>query len=154
MNTVPASSMQASRAALWTLQAASDDLGIETACAVFLDASGAILGACVTGVGERNHVHISREILMDQAQHFNARFIAISHNHPSGNLKASIGDIESDRVIRELAESAGMTVIENLIFSTAPANSGEWYSFRLCVWPGERKRQPRPKKPSPTTEAA
>lgn len=51
--------------------------------------------------------------------------IIISHNHPSGNLKASEADIKLTRKIKQAAELFDIRVLDHLIITP----QGEYFSF-------------------------
>jgi DNA repair protein RadC len=129
------------RAALWSLHKASPDLGLETGCVAYLDATGELLEASVTAHGDDCSVHQPIGDIIRRALELGAAGVITSHNHPhQRNLRPSGADTYTDRCRREVLRACGLRLFDNLIFATGDHDScGDWYSFRLCVWPGESR---------------
>ena len=84
---------------------------------IFLNARYQVVGKKTLGIGSVSSVHVlPRDIILSGIR-FNASFVIIAHNHPSGNLRASNGDIEVTKRIKNSLEIVGMELLDHLIIS-------------------------------------
>ena len=99
-------------------------LDVETLRLIYLDAKLKILGTEVVQTGSISSVNIhQREVIAKSLAH-NAAGIIMVHNHPSGEVKPSTGDIEVTRKIEQACEVAEIILHEHLIIG-----KGNYYSF-------------------------
>lgn len=85
--------------------------------AIFLNARYEYLGKKTVGIGVVDSVQIlPRDIILSSLD-FNASYVAIAHNHPSGNLNPSQGDIDTTNRIMKALELVGITLLDHLIIT-------------------------------------
>ena len=90
-------------------------LECEQTLVVYLDSKCKMLGDKVMFTGTVNQSFLSpREIFIEALRH-NAVFIAVLHNHPSGDCTPSMEDRVSTKRLVEAGKVIGITLIDHLI---------------------------------------
>ena len=97
----------------------------ETLRLISLDASMKVLHADVLGVGSLTKVGFEPRRVIEAALLHKARYIILTHNHPTGILVPSADDAETARMIQEIASKLEIDVRDQLILSENAA-----YSFQ------------------------
>ena len=97
----------------------------ETLRLISLDASMAVLHTDVLGVGTLTKVGFEPRRVIETALLHKARYIILTHNHPSGILVPSQEDGETARMIQSLASKLEIDVRDQLILAQNAA-----YSFQ------------------------
>lgn len=62
-----------------------------------LNGAGQVVGYKLIGSGGQNHVYVDSKIVFRNALLLGAQCIIVGHNHPSGSLAPSAGDLELTR---------------------------------------------------------
>ena len=102
----------------------------ETLRMISLDASMAVLHADVLGVGTLTRVNFEPRRVIETALRHKARYVILTHNHPTGILIPSPEDAETARMIQEVACKLEIDVRDQLILAKNAA-----YSFQYdCVF--------------------
>lgn len=91
---------------------------------VFLNARYELVGKKTVGIGTVDSVHILPRDIILSALDFNASFVIMAHNHPSGNLVPSQGDIDVTNRTKQALEIVGITLLDHLIITKK-----EWRSI-------------------------
>lgn len=102
----------------------NENLDVETAHFIVLNDNQELIHSFAIK-GEERYVEldppkIMRQILMKS----DARFVIISHNHPSGIVTPSDADVSSSRSIKEMLKPFGIDLIDSVIYSER-----SYYSF-------------------------
>lgn len=92
--------------------------------AIFLNARYECLGKKTVGIGVVDSVQILPRDIILSALDFNSSYVVIAHNHPSGNLNPSQGDIETTKRILKALKLVGITLLDHLIIT-----KNEWKSI-------------------------
>jgi DNA repair protein RadC len=74
-----------------------------------------MVGVYHTSSGGITHTVADPRIILGVALKTTASIIIISHNHPSGNLKASIADIELTKRLTEAGKLLEINVLDHII---------------------------------------
>lgn len=82
---------------------------------LFLDQRHALIADEVQQTGTINEVMIYPREIVHRALNLGAVGLVLVHNHPSGNLKPSPGDIDMTREIKRAAEGVGVDLLDHLI---------------------------------------
>lgn len=92
---------------------------------ISLDSRNTVLGIDTVSVGTLNAslVHPRETFEVAIARH--AAQVIIAHNHPSGDIEPSQGDIDTTKRLKEAGELLGIEVIDHLIIS-----KNSYFSFR------------------------
>ena len=97
----------------------------ETLRLISLDTSMTVLHTDVLGVGSLTKVGFEPRRVIETALLHKARFVILTHNHPSGILVPSAEDHETAKMIQEVASKLEIDVRDQLILSKNAA-----YSFQ------------------------
>jgi DNA repair protein RadC len=81
----------------------------------FLNRANKMVGVYHTSSGGITHTVADPRIILGVALKTTASIIIISHNHPSGNLKASIADIELTKRLTEAGKLLEINVLDHII---------------------------------------
>jgi DNA repair protein RadC len=90
---------------------------IEQFHVLFLDQRHGLIADELQQTGTVNEVAAYPRQILQRALNLGAVGLVLVHNHPSGNLKPSTGDIEITREIMRAADSLGIAVHDHLIVS-------------------------------------
>lgn len=69
------------------------------------------------GSGNANEVKLYKNILVSKATQYSCHNIILTHNHPSGDPKPSVGDIDLTLSLQELLKMLDMKLIDHIIVS-------------------------------------
>ncbi len=92
--------------------------------ALYLNRANRVLGAYHASSGGITGTVADPRLIMTVALKTAAVGIILSHNHPSGNLKASAADIDLTMKIKEAGQLLDIQVVDHIILS-----SDGYYSF-------------------------
>lgn len=98
---------------------------IETSYCAILDNRLAIIGIIKIGEGDNSSSHMNLNRAFQAAIMCNGKYIAICHNHPSGNLYPSEQDKNMTRIFRDGANLLNMRLIDHIILGP----DGDLFSF-------------------------
>ena len=97
----------------------------ETSYCAVLDVKLSIIGIIKIGEGDNSSCHMNLNRAFQAAIICNGRYIALCHNHPSGNLRPSKLDEETTRKFLNGASVINMRLIDHIILSP----DGDHFSF-------------------------
>lgn len=80
-------------------------------------------------VGGLNETSVDLRKIFTTALEYNASFIAVAHNHPSGNLQPSSMDKSLTKKIAEAGKLLNITLTDHLIVGINDDNKPDYYSF-------------------------
>ena len=89
---------------------------------VFLDKANHITGYHVLSVGNAEQCCISPKDVVRAALIANAHSVILSHNHPSGNIRPGVSDIEMTKKVKDALTVVGLTLLDHIIISADPAD--------------------------------
>lgn len=98
----------------------------ETLRIICLDANMSVLHAETLQVGTLSHVALEPRRVIETALLHKARYLILTHNHPSGILVPSSDDIESAKMIAEVGAKLEIDVRDQLILSRNAAYSHQY----------------------------
>lgn len=81
----------------------------------YLGATGKLIKEVPFERGGSDHMNVSVGRIIRDGLNLDARYLIMSHNHPSGSPKPSRDDIDVTRKIAIAANSVGMTLYDHLI---------------------------------------
>ena len=87
----------------------------EVLTVVFLDSSHAIITSEIVAEGTLNVNTIYPRELIARALHYHAAALIIAHNHPSGELKPSVQDIQLTRLLYLLCSAMQIQLLDHII---------------------------------------
>lgn len=93
------------------------DLNYEVFRVLFLDKKHQLIEDELQGVGENDHVAISAKMIAKKALLLSASSVILFHNHPSGELRASISDIKTTNEIVDTLKRLEIKLLDHLIIS-------------------------------------
>lgn len=99
----------------------------EHAATLFLDCRGMPLGATIVAVGSLSKVTVLGREVFKAAVCANAAGLVVAHNHPSGGLLPSAGDVRVTRRLQQAGELLGIVLLDHIIVTP---NSGQFTSLR------------------------
>ena len=97
----------------------------ETLRIISLDAAMTVIHTDVLNVGTLSKVGFEPRRVIETALRHNARYVILTHNHPTGILVPSSDDVETAKMIQEVANKLEIDVRDQLILSKSAA-----YSFQ------------------------
>ena len=97
----------------------------EKAYALFLDKARRPVGHMLVSVGGFNETVIDRKFVLKTALEAGAYGIIISHNHPSGDAKPSMSDIEETKAIKRSCNVLDLDLVDHVIICEK-----EFFSFQ------------------------
>lgn len=98
----------------------------ETLRVISLDASMTVLHDDVLEVGTPTNVHFEPRRVVETALLHNARYLILTHNHPSNILVPSSDDIKTAKMIQEIASKLEIDVRDQLILTKNAAYSYQY----------------------------
>ncbi|RZM29165.1 MAG: DNA repair protein [Pedobacter sp.] len=84
---------------------------------ILLNRNNAVLGICEVSRGGMSDCLVDVKLIFSVALKAGASGIVLSHNHPSGNLKASAADLQLTKKICEGGKLLDISVFDHLIIS-------------------------------------
>ena len=100
------------------------------------DAKMKLIKAVNIASGTADEVHISPKQVVREAMRLNAVTVAVTHNHPSGDPKPSVADIDLTRDIRDALGTVDIRLADHVV-----VGAYETFSiFRNSLLAGERQR--------------
>lgn len=90
---------------------------VERFHALFLDGSRGFLGDAPLGQSGANTLTLRLREVFGKALTLDAHGLLIAHNHPSGECRPSINDIEATRRLNTMARSLDIELLDHLIFT-------------------------------------
>lgn len=104
----------------------------EYCCVVNLDAAKHPINFNIVSIGDVNQAQVPIQNVFKSAILSNAEGIMMFHNHPSGSLQASRGDIEVTKRLVEAGKIMNIPVIDHIIVAGGAAENGipRRFSFR------------------------
>lgn len=97
----------------------------ETSYCAVLDGKMSIIGIVKIGEGDNTTTHMNINRAFQAAIMCNGKYIALCHNHPSGNMQPSEPDKRMTRLFCEGARTINMRLIDHIILSP----EGDYFSF-------------------------
>ena len=98
----------------------------ETLRIICLDANMTVLHTEALQVGTLSHVSFEPRRVIETAMLHKARYLILTHNHPSGILVPSDEDIETAKMIAEIGSKLEIDVRDQLILSKSAAYSYQY----------------------------
>ncbi|MGI5826399.1 MAG: RadC family protein [Patescibacteria group bacterium] len=92
---------------------------------VSLDSRNTVLGVDTVSIGTLNASLVHPRETFEAAIARHAAQVIIAHNHPSGDVEPSQGDIDTTKRLKEAGELLGIEVIDHLIIG-----KNSYFSFR------------------------
>lgn len=97
----------------------------ETSYCAILDNKMSIIGIVKIGEGDNTSSHMNLNRAFQCAIMCNGKYIALCHNHPSGNLKPSESDKKMTSLFYSGAKLLNIRLIDHIILSP----EGDYFSF-------------------------
>lgn len=91
-----------------------------------LDIQRRPVGCFVVSQGALDKTIVEPREVFQRAILVNAHSIIVAHNHPSGNVRPSMGDINATRVLKEAGELLRIELVDHIIIG----GDGDYHSFR------------------------
>lgn len=91
---------------------------------ILLNRANKVLGISPISKGGLSGTFVDPKVIFSTALKANASAIILSHNHPSGNLKASESDIKLTKKLKEGSNLLDITILDHMIVT-----SEGYYSF-------------------------
>lgn len=89
----------------------------EYVCVVYFNNQNASTGWSIASIGGRGAALVDPKIVFGGALSVGASSIAVAHNHPSGELKASKYDIEMAANLKAASEVLALPILDNVIIT-------------------------------------
>lgn len=124
---LPPIAMPGQAAAIFYDLYAIEKIPVEKVMVLCLSSAGRPIAAAVVTVGTLNSSLVHPREVLRPAVMLPAASIIISHNHPSGDLKPSLEDVEMTARIKEAAKIVGIRLLDHVIVS--PDSPDKFYSF-------------------------
>lgn len=97
--------------------------------AIYLNSANKVLGYHKVGKGGVAGVYADTKLIMSAALNCVSNSIILVHNHPSGNMKASVQDIQLTNKVKEACKLFDMTLLDHLIVGHNVLDEMVYYSF-------------------------
>ena len=102
-----------------------DLIEIQEECKVLLLNNGnRLLGVYHVASGAIDHVSIDNRLILACAIKATATALVLAHNHPSGSLQPSKGDLDATQKLKEAAKLFDIEILDHLIIT-----ADEYVSF-------------------------
>ena len=89
----------------------------ERVCLLCMDGKGKSLGIRVVAEGSVNTAGVTVRAVVENALALNATQVIVAHNHVSGVALPSAEDKRTTRILFQVLDSVGITLVDHLIFS-------------------------------------
>lgn len=93
------------------------NLNYEVFRVLFLDKKYRLIEDELMGIGENDHVFVSAKSIAKKALLLGASSVILMHNHPSGELQASLSDIQTTKEITAILKGLEVKILDHLIIS-------------------------------------
>jgi len=93
------------------------NLNYEVFRVLFLDKKYRLIEDELMGIGENDHVFVSAKSIAKKALLLGASSVILMHNHPSGELQASLSDIQTTNEIAAVLKGLEVKILDHLIIS-------------------------------------
>ena len=90
----------------------------------FLNAKNQIIGSETLFSGTVDRSAVYPRLIMERVFKYSARSVVFAHNHPSGDCKPSVKDVELTNQIKDCFRLLDVTVLDHVIIS-----KNEYFSF-------------------------
>ncbi|HEY8425173.1 MAG TPA: JAB domain-containing protein [Limnochordales bacterium] len=87
----------------------------ERVVAVFCDRGKRVLSTEVVAYGDEGRCPFPAARIVTRALELDARYVAVAHNHPSGDPSPSREDLEVTRSLRDVLRSEGVILLDHVI---------------------------------------
>ena len=87
----------------------------EVFCVICLDAGKKVLHSGIIYEGTINEAPFYPRTIVEVILRHNAESVVFAHNHPGGTRQPSVEDIEATRILKNLLEPMGISVIDHII---------------------------------------
>ncbi len=121
----PGGSVLDSQDAAALLGPALPALARERFAVLHLDGARQVLALSLSEPGEARRVRVPLRAIVHEALDLGTRALIVAHNHPSGDLAPSDGDLALTRRIAEATRAIEIELLDHLIFA-----GDAWLSFR------------------------
>lgn len=91
---------------------------VEESVVLLLNRANEVLGWAKISIGGISGTMIDPKVIFQLALKANASSIILSHNHPSGNLKASGQDIALTKKVKEAGKLLDIDMLDHVILTT------------------------------------
>lgn len=91
------------------------NLNYEVFRVLFLDKRHQLIEDELISIGENDHVHVSSKLIAKKALLLQASSIILMHNHPTGDLKASVADIKTTNEIIAALKNLEIKILDHFI---------------------------------------
>jgi DNA repair protein RadC len=88
---------------------------LESSIVLYLNRANKLIGYQKIGLGGISGVVMDKRVILATALTSGSSAIIVSHNHPSGNLKASNSDIEITRTLKDACKLLDIDLLDSLI---------------------------------------
>jgi DNA repair protein RadC len=97
---------------------------------MFLNQKCEIVRHELLNAGTANQTHFDMSLAIDIAREEKSKWLIIGHNHPSGHVLPSDGDIELTKYFSRMLNDMGITLIDHIIIGGTQINGQDsYYSF-------------------------
>ena len=110
--------VRGSKEAFNVLQPALADLSQEEFWILMLDAANGAINKVMISRGGRAGTMADPKVIFKKALDYDAAYIILAHNHPSGNLKPSEDDIRLTRKLAAAGQTMDLPVVDHLIITS------------------------------------
>ena len=93
--------------------------------AVYLDAKGRLIQRKLISIGNVNSALLDDKTIFKWAYKLSATAIILIHNHPSGDQRPSIQDVEATKKFYKITKELGFILLEHIIIGN------DYYSMKL-----------------------
>jgi DNA repair protein RadC len=93
------------------------NLNYEVFRVLFLDKKYRLIEDELMGIGENDHVFVSAKSIAKKTLLLGASSVILMHNHPSGELQASLSDIQTTKEITAILKGLEVKILDHLIIS-------------------------------------
>lgn len=69
-------------------------------------------------MGQRGRIHVDNALLLRRVLLSGAPAFLLLHNHPSGNIRPSLEDIEYTRSLRSVAKLHNLTLVDHIVYAS------------------------------------
>ncbi|MES2962222.1 MAG: DNA repair protein RadC [Pseudomonadota bacterium] len=101
------------------------NLNYEVFRVLFLDKKHQLIEDELMGIGENDQVFVNPKSIAKKALLLGAASVILMHNHPSGELRASLSDIQTTKEIAAVLKGLEVKILDHLIIS-----SKGYFSFK------------------------
>lgn len=112
-------------------------LKFESVMLIYLNSSRGLIDYEVLSYGSFDKINIDGQYVIRNCYRFNAKFVIISHNHPSGICEPSNQDLLFTKALKKALDANGMILVDHLIVTNNSSYSmnrnkvpfDNWYQF-------------------------